>query len=102
VCIHFQFVFRARARDGEELHCVKQELDKVKQDASRFWKAKEHYLRELRSNNVDELKGQIGAEQAKVLELRRQIEAEQGKALELTKEKKDILKSREQLLTRLV
>ncbi|XP_056013441.1 uncharacterized protein LOC125678386 isoform X2 [Ostrea edulis] len=83
-----------RAKEVEELNCVKQELDKAKQqldkvnkDAIRLWKEKEHYLRELRDTNINELRNQIGAEQAKVSEL--------------TKKCQVISKEKEQLLTRL-
>lgn len=92
--VTFELFLRKRANETEELHYVKQELDKAKRQldkvnkvANHLWKEKEHYLRDRRVTNINELRNQIGAEQAKVSEL--------------TKKCQVISKEKEQLLTRL-
>ncbi|XP_062578560.1 uncharacterized protein LOC134240489 isoform X2 [Saccostrea cucullata] len=76
-----------RAKECDELLCVKTQLDKVKQEADHFWKEKEAYWRELKANDCSALKHQLAVERTKVSEL--------------TNKYQDLLKEKEKLLTRL-
>ncbi|XP_061184845.1 uncharacterized protein LOC133192856 [Saccostrea echinata] len=75
---------KKRAKELDELHCVKGQLDKLKQDASRLWKEKEYFKRELQANDISVLQHQIAEEKAKVLELTNKIQS-------LSKEKENLL-----------